>query len=77
MAHLLSGCKEMFRNVCSTRHNRIANYLYDQFKTINRGFRTYNNKLMEQHYIGTNYIPETVKLHLHMQIESLILYLLI
>ena len=47
MAHLLNGCKETFRNFYSSRHNRIPNYLYDQFRTTNRRSRSYNNKLIE------------------------------
>ena len=46
MAHLLNGCKETFGNFYSKRHIRISNYLYDQLRTINDHFRTYNNKLM-------------------------------
>ena len=44
MAHLLNGCQREFGNFCSRRHNRIADYLYEQFKTIDRRHKTYNNK---------------------------------
>ena len=44
MAHLLNGCQREFGNFYSRRHNRIADYLYEQFKTIDRRYKTYNNK---------------------------------
>ena len=44
MAHLLNGCKREFGNFYSRRHNRIADYLYGQFKIIDRRYKTYNNK---------------------------------
>ena len=44
MAHLLNGFQREFGNFYSRRHNRTADYLYEQFKTIDRRYKTYNNK---------------------------------
>ena len=56
MAHLLNGCKREFGNFYSRRHNRIADYLYEQFKTIDHQYKTYNNKhidtIIAQHRKG-------------------------
>ena len=53
MAHLLNRCQREFGNFYSRRHNRIADYLYEQFKTTDRRYKTYNNKhidtIMAQH----------------------------
>ena len=43
MAHLLNGCQRELGKFYSRRHNRIADYLYEQFKTIDRRYKTYNN----------------------------------
>ena len=47
MAHLLNGCHTEFGNFYSRRHDRIVNYLYDQIKSVDRRYRTYNNKNIE------------------------------
>ena len=47
MADLLNGCQREFGNFYSRRHNRIADYLYEQFKTIDRRYKTYNNKYID------------------------------
>ena len=44
MAHLLNGCQRELGNFYSRRHKRIADYLYEQFKTIDRQYKTYDNK---------------------------------
>ena len=44
MVHLLNGCQREFGNFYNRRHNRIADYLYEQFKAIDRRYKTYNNK---------------------------------
>ena len=47
MVHLLNGCQREFGNFYSRRHNRIANYLYEQSKKIDRRHKTYNNKQID------------------------------
>ena len=47
MAHLLNGYQREFGNFYSRRHNRIADYLHEQFKTIDRRYKTYNNKYID------------------------------
>ena len=44
MAHLLNGFQKEFGNFYSRRYDRIADYLYEQFKTIDHLYKTYNNK---------------------------------
>ena len=44
MAHLLNGCQRQFGNFYSRNLNRIADYLYEQFKTVDRQYKPYNNK---------------------------------
>ena len=47
MAHLLNGCHAEFGNLYIKRHNRIANYLFDQLKFIDRRYTNYNNNNIE------------------------------
>ena len=47
MAHLLNGCQRYFGNFYSRGDNKIADYLYKQFKTIDFRYKTYNNKHIE------------------------------
>ena len=44
MAHLLNGFRREFGNFYSRRYNRTADDLYEKFKTIDRRYKTYNNK---------------------------------
>ena len=44
MAHLLNGCQKEFGNFYSRSYNRIPDYLYELLKTIDRRYKTYNNK---------------------------------